>query len=121
MFKIIKVESCVGCDYSNHGHSNHCHHPDIKWGTLDVNKFVYNKTIHPDCTLDDEVDIVKELKNTYKKLCKFNDEEIAIIKRDATKHIRAVLKKVGFKRTTNTLELITAIRADLKEKETNNA
>lgn len=39
------------------------------------------------------------------------------IKLNATKNIREVLKKVEFEGMTNTLELITAIKADLGIKE----
>tara|TARA_Y100000310_G_scaffold83971_3_gene80659 strand:+ start:10032 stop:10427 length:396 start_codon:yes stop_codon:yes gene_type:complete len=118
--KIIKVGSCAECPYVGYIQDKdnpckafiECMQDDISIETV-VEEYYNNKTIHPDCPLEqDSSDINVATATAY-------DSGYEAGRQDATKHIRAVWEKykdeydiTEFPSTT--LDLWQAIRADIE-------
>lgn len=87
MDKIIRVTSCADCDSRRKWYCPRLFEAGFALVKCSVNKYVDNKTIHPDCPLeDDTVQVLKEQRGSLIKA-------IDTAKKDATKNIRAVWEK----------------------------
>lgn len=122
MTKIIRVEHCGECEHKLDGSIDderqfyRCSHKDNYWVVITEN--VKNKTLHPNCPLDDEY-------SDFQKEVLITAEMGMEIRQDATKNIRAVWEKyknglpVG-KHKIWTMEMSRAIDADIESLEGEN-
>lgn len=98
MVKQLIIESCRNCEYSIYPKliskiDDYCCHVDLHTG---VKEHIDNKTIHPDCPLEDAVDIQDIIAPVVEVLARHDRNEI-VSRTDFVLAIKETLRLAGEK------------------------